>query len=87
MASNMAMGGQTVQPDNSNPERDARGIRVISAPAVVPAGYNGTASTGTAMGGPLLDANGQPMGASDNLPACSRTVTDHCVQTYERRRR
>jgi hypothetical protein len=86
MASNMA-GGMTVAPDNSNPRRDARGIRVISAPAVAPAGYNGTMSTNTGMGGPLLDASGQAVAAGGDMPSCSRTVTDHCVQTYERSRR
>jgi hypothetical protein len=80
-------GGQMVAPGNDNPRRDARGIPVISAPAVAPAGYNGTMGTNTGMGGPALDASGQPMAASDKLPACSRTVTDHCVQTYERSRR
>jgi hypothetical protein len=72
-----------VQPSNAAPERDARGIPVISAPAIVPIGYNGT--TGEAMGGPLLDPNGQPI-ADASTRACTRTVTDHCVQTYERRR-
>ena len=80
--------GQTVAPDNSNPERDARGIAVISAPAVVPAGWNNTASALTGTGGPELDASGQPVTtAASDLPPCSRTVTDHCVQTYERNRR
>jgi hypothetical protein len=73
-----------VQPSNAAPERDARGIAVISAPAVVPIGYNGT--TGDAVGGPLLDpTTGQPIAAASSQP-CTRTVTDHCVQTYERRR-
>ena len=87
MTTSMA-GGQTVAPGNMNPRRDARGIPVISAAAVAPAGYNGTADTGTGMGGPLLDANGQTMadtGASTQ--PCTRTVTDHCLQTYERSRR
>ena len=88
MASNMApAGGQIVEPGNQNPERDARGIRVISLAAVVPAGYNGTMAGNTGMGGPLLDASGQPVSASGDLPACSRTITDRCVQTYERGRR
>ena len=79
--------GQTVAPDNSNPERDARGIAVISAPAVVPAGWNGTANSLTGTGGPELDTSGQLVAAASDLPPCSRTVTDHCVQTYERNRR
>jgi hypothetical protein len=79
-------GGMVVQPSNANPERDARGIPVISAPAVVPIGYNGT--TGEAMGGPLIDPNtGQAVDTSTTMQPCTRTVTDHCLQTYERGRR
>jgi hypothetical protein len=76
-----------VQPSNANPEHDARGIPVISDPAVVPAGFNGTAGTG--VGGPLVDpATGATVtGAEASHPACTRTVTDNCVQTYERGRR
>ncbi|HEX8222274.1 MAG TPA: hypothetical protein VF605_00495 [Allosphingosinicella sp.] len=76
-----------VQPSNAAPERDARGIAVISDPAVVPAGFNGNAAT--AVGGPLVDtATGATMtGAETTHPACTRTVTDNCFQTYERGRR
>ena len=88
MATNTApAGGQVVAPDNSNPRRDARGIAVISAPAIAPAGYNGTASGMTGMGGPELDANGNAVTATASAQPCTRTVTDHCVQTYERSRR
>lgn len=84
--------GQTVLPSNVAPRRDARGIPVISDPAVVPAGYNGTASTMTGMGGPLVEptdtgATTAATTTSDTTyPACSRTITDHCLQTYERGR-
>ena len=87
MASNtMPASAQVVQPSNADPERDARGIAVISAPAMVPAGWNGV--TGTAMGGPLVDpATGETVSGSDtSYPACTATVTDNCVQTYERGR-
>ena len=84
----MASTGQVAMPSNAAPERDARGIAVISDPATVPAGYNGTLDTLTGTGGPLLDANGEPATAPDaGYPACTRTVTDNCVQTYERHRR
>ena len=75
---------QTSQPSNAAPERDARGIPVISDPASVPAGFNNPPG----MGGPLVDASSPPapQPSTDNYPACSRTVTDHCVQTYERGR-
>jgi hypothetical protein len=74
---------QVIQPSNANPERDARGIAVISAAAVVPAGWNGTAA-GAAMGGPELDPVTGEAIAPDSYPACTATVTDKCLQTYER---
>ncbi len=64
------------EPGNANPERDARGIAVISAAAFIPPGYNGIPS-GPAMGGPLE-------GSEDGYPACSATMTDNCIQLYER---
>lgn len=70
----LAASNAVVQPSNANPERDARGIAVISDPAVVPSGWNGTVSTG--MGGPID-------GDDDSYPACTATVTDNCIQTYE----
>lgn len=75
-----------IQPSNQNPEHDARGIAVISDPALVPDGWNGLA--GTAMGGPLLDpVTGEAVDDDeDSYPACSRTVTDNCLQAYERGR-
>jgi hypothetical protein len=77
-----------VQPSNANPERDARGIAVISAAAIVPAGWNGVVGIGEAMGGPLLDpVTGEPMADTPaTAPACTAMVTDHCLQTYERHR-
>jgi len=79
--SGMAAGGQTVAPSNAAPERDARGIPVISAPATAPAGYNlapGTPGAAPASG------PAPTMGNAGDLPPCSRKVTDHCTQTYER---
>jgi len=82
-----AASGQMVAPSNANPEHDARGIAVISDPAVVPAGFNGTAGTG--VGGPMVDpaTGATATGADASHPACTRTVTDNCVQTYEKGRR
>jgi hypothetical protein len=73
--------GATVAPGNTDPETDARGIPVISAPAVAPPGWNVPLGQGTPApaGGPAPS-----MGAASDLPPCSRTVTDRCVQTYER---
>jgi len=77
-------GGAIVQPSNFSPERDARGIAVVSDPAVVPAGWNGVAA-GSAMGGPELDpATGEA--TASGYPPCTRTRTDRCLQTYERGR-
>lgn len=64
-----------VQPSNTDPEHDARGIAVISDAAFVPSGYNGV---GGAVGGPVEG------GDNESYPACTATVTDNCVQTYER---
>ncbi len=77
--------GQTVAPDNSAPERDARGIAVISAPATAPAGYNQGAQTVPAGTPPPTVAAPTPTAAGP-LPPCTRTVTDRCTQTYERGR-
>lgn len=85
--------GAVAMPSNADPERDARGIAVISDAAAVPAGYNGTPGTLTGEGGPLVDpadtaATGEAAATADAAyPACTRTVTDNCVQTYERHRR
>ncbi|HEY1604900.1 MAG TPA: hypothetical protein VGF77_04820 [Allosphingosinicella sp.] len=87
MANATASTGTMVEPSNVNPRRDRRGIKVISMAAMVPAGYNGTQGTDTGMGGPMLDPNtGQPVSDTANYPACSRSVTDKCLQTYERHR-
>jgi hypothetical protein len=85
----VASTGQVAMPSNAAPERDARGIAVISDPATVPAGFNGTPDALNGTGGPLLDATtGEPATTPDPAyPACTRTVTDNCVQTYERQGR
>ena len=87
MASMTPASGPVVQPSNADPEHDARGIAVISDPAVVPAGWNGVA--GTAVGGPFVDpATGETVTTADaSYPACTATVTDNCLQTYEKGRK
>jgi hypothetical protein len=77
--------GQTVAPGNGSPETDARGIRVISAPATAPAGYNEGARTVPA-GSPMPTVAAPAPTAAGPLPPCTRTVTDRCTQTYERGR-
>lgn len=77
--------GQTVAPANTSPERDARGILVISDPAEAPAGFNQQPQPGGT--GMPANATPAPQPATENYPICSRTVTDNCVQNYERGRR
>jgi hypothetical protein len=85
--------GSVAMPSNAAPEHDARGIAVISDPAAVPAGFNGTPDLLVGTGGPLVDpadttATAEPATTPDaSYPACTRTVTDNCLQTYERGRR
>ncbi|HEX8482804.1 MAG TPA: hypothetical protein VF650_12955 [Allosphingosinicella sp.] len=81
----MSTGGQTVAPGNTSPETDARGIRVISAPAQAPAGYNQPAQL-LAPGAAMPTVAAPTPSAAGPLPPCSRTVTDRCTQTYERGR-
>lgn len=66
------------------PDYDARCIRVISDPAIVPPGVNPTA-------GPVgqFSRNKKRFDRASDYeyyPACSRVDTDNCVQTYERSR-
>lgn len=78
----------TVPPSNANPERDARGIPVISDAATAPSGFN-SAPGMNGVGGPMVDPSAAPapQPSDASYPACSRTVTDNCVQTYERGRK
>jgi hypothetical protein len=73
--------GQTVAPSNAAPERDARGVPVISAPATTPSGWNQPPGT---PGAAPASAPATPEGSAGPLPPCTRKVTDHCTQTYER---
>jgi hypothetical protein len=63
------------------PGRDARGILVVSDPAVSPPGYNLNVPGLGALPG---HGSAPVAAASGPLPPCARTVTDRCVQTYER---
>jgi hypothetical protein len=72
---------------NSAPERDSRGIVVVSDPATAPAGANAPAPTGRAIPAPDQAAAFAMQPSTGEKPPCSRTVTDNCTQTYERRPR
>ena len=81
-------GSTPVAAGNQTPERDARGIPVVSEPATAPAGANQPFSVpqGAQV---VLNPQAQvftPQPAAGELPPCSRTVTDRCTQTYERGR-
>ena len=77
-----SMGGQTVAPGNQAPERDARGIPVVSDPAEAPPGFNQSPQVGGTGASPSSPP--APQASTENYPVCSRTVTDNCVQAYER---
>ena len=67
---------------------DARGIPVVSAPATAPTGANQTVTVppgATVTVNPNQSSAFTPVAASGDVPACSKTVTDHCTQTYEGR--
>lgn len=90
IAAALTLGGSaaaqtTVAPDNSAPERDARGIPVISDPATAPAGYNQPPQMVPA-GTPAPTVAPPTPTSAGPLPPCTRTVTDRCTQTYERGR-
>ena len=74
-----------VMPDNSAPRTDNLGNTVISHPAVAPPGFN-QAPGMNGVGGPYVDPSQPPAptAATGDYPPCSATVTDHCIQTYER---
>lgn len=82
-----AVAQETVAPANDAPERDARGIPVVSDPATAPAGTNQVVAVPagtTAVPSPNQQAAFATRPADQEYPACSRTVTDNCVQAYER---
>jgi hypothetical protein len=73
-------------PGREAPERDARGIPVISAPGTAPYGYNHPWHAAGPTGGASPTTSPQAFGSANRLPPCTRTVTDRCTQTYERNR-
>jgi hypothetical protein len=85
-----ALAQETVAPSNAAPERDARGIPVVSDPAVAPAGTNQTfvAPPGAqVVFNPNQRAAFTAQPSTGDKPPCSRTITDNCTQTYEGTRR
>jgi hypothetical protein len=76
--------GTTVAPGNSAPERDARGIAVVSDAATAPPGWNMPPGT---PGAANPSAPPPSQGSAGPLPPCTRKITDRCTQTYERGRK
>ena len=71
---------------SGTPASDARGIPVLSAPATPPSGANQMVTVpagATVTVNPNQSAVFTPVAATGDMPACSKTVTDHCTQTYE----
>jgi hypothetical protein len=82
-----AIAQEPVAPANSAPERDSRGIVVVSDPATAPAGTNAPVPPGPVTINPNQAAAFATQPSTGEKPPCSRTVTDNCTQTYEGRHR
>jgi hypothetical protein len=85
----LAMGTAAVAQSNAAPERDARGIPVVSDPAAPPPGANQPVQAppgAQVTANPNQAAVFQTQPAAKEYPPCTREVTDGCVQTYERGR-
>lgn len=77
----------TVAPGNQAPERDARGIAVVSDAATAPVGANQMVQVqpgAQVVAAPNQSAVFSTQASSKTYPPCSKGVTDGCVQTYER---
>lgn len=85
----VALSTAAVAQTASEPERDARGIPVVSAPATPPPGANQATPVpagAQATVNPNQASVFQTQPATKEYPPCTREVTDGCVQTYERGR-
>ena len=77
----------TMQTGTGTPERDARGIPVVSMPADAPSGANQAV---TIPAGAQVTVNPnqaqvfQSRQSTEEFPPCTRERTDRCVQNYER---
>lgn len=73
----------------SAPERDARGIPVVSDAATAPAGANQATPVpagAQVTANPNQAAVFATQASTKEYPPCTREQTDGCVQTYERGR-
>ena len=78
--------GPTIAPHNAEPERDSRGVKVISDPATTPRGANEPlgSQSGASRDPRVVFAT---QASDEEYPVCSKTVTDNCVQVWEPPRR
>ena len=85
----LTLGTAAMAQTDAAPERDARGIPVVSAPASAPAGANQMTPVppgAQVTANPNQAAVFQTQPAAKDYPPCTKEVTDGCVQTYERGR-
>ncbi len=85
----LAFGTAAIAQSNAAPERDARGIPVVSAPATAPAGANQTTPVPPGAQVTVNPNQAQVFAtqpSTKEYPPCTRDMTDGCVQTYERGR-
>jgi len=78
--------GGAASAQTSGPEVDARGIPVVSAPATAPAGANQSVTVqagARVVPAPNQSAVFSTRPSDKTYVACTREVTDGCVQTYE----
>jgi hypothetical protein len=91
LSAGAALAQTPVPPANTAPERDARGVPVISDPATAPPGANQPIPPlppgAVWVANPDARAAFAPQPSTGEKPPCSRTVTDNCTQTYEVGRR
>ncbi len=85
-AAALTLGGAAAAQSTSAPEVDARGIPVVSAPATAPAGAN--QSITVEAGAKVVPAPNQSavfaaQASTKTYVACTREITDGCVQAYE----
>jgi len=85
-AAALTLGGAALAQSTSGPELDARGIPVVSAPASAPAGANQTVTVeagARVVPAPNQSAVFSTQASTKTYVACTREITDGCVQTYE----
>jgi len=84
----LVLASGTALAQDQAPERDARGIPVVSAEPNVPEGVNQVVNIppgATVQAAPNQAAMFAPRPSTMTYPPCERGQTDRCTQTYEGR--